>query len=101
MSDYKRALFQRGIPEYMHGGIIRWIEQGIEPGLFLQAVFSNNLMETFGQADDLNRNHILAYILYLHNDAPIGCWGSLQNYHEWHKKGGLKGLGYIDGVGED
>lgn len=78
------------IPEHMHDALRRWIEHGIEPGSFLTAVLTNDLKEAVACADHINMNALPRYILYLHNYAPRGCWGSKERVRAWevwhHKK---------------
>ena len=73
------------IPEYMMGGIERYIEHGIEPGDFLTAVICNDLAEAVGRADDTNIRNIPAYLGYLYNEAPSPCWGSPAKFKAWMK----------------
>jgi len=54
-------------------------------GGFLQAVVSNDLKEAVGRADDININLIPKYVRWLYNYAPIGSWGSVENYERWIK----------------
>jgi hypothetical protein len=74
------------IPDYMIGGIERWIDHGIEPGGFLMAVLCNNLKEAVCQADDTNINLLPAYISFFYNDAPSQCWGSPEKVLAWKLK---------------
>ena len=71
------------IPDRMMPGITQYIEQGIRPGSFLQAVISNDLKEAIGQADDENINNLPAYVGYFYNEAPSLCWGSVQRMEGW------------------
>ena len=77
MSEFGR------IPERMHGGLTRWIEQGIPPGDFLQAVIKNDLAEACRRADDENQHLLFDYIKYFYNHAPPQCWGSEKNFKAW------------------
>jgi len=63
--------------------LIRYTDQHIPTGSFLQAVISNNLTEAVCQADDENMENLPAFITYLYNYAPAGCWGSTENYKKW------------------
>ena len=83
MSEYTFREFY--IPERMMGGLTRYIEEGIEPGHFLAAVICNDLREAVGRADDENIRNIPAYLGYLYNKAPSGCWGSKTNFVNWLK----------------
>ena len=82
----------RLIDAYRRDGVLRWIEHGIDGGSFLMAVFSNDLKEAFGRADDINAARLRDYIVYLYNYAPTGCWGSPDNVKAWRKAGGLEGI---------
>lgn len=80
------------LPAYMQAGMRRYIENGIPPGSFLTAVLSNDLMEAFRRADDVNRLAMLDYAMFLHNEAPCGCFGSPEHVKDWIAQSGLAGL---------
>lgn len=80
------------IPGHMHGGVRRWIENGIPPGSFLAAVLSNDLREACARADDVNRNRLHDIVSFFYSYAPNGCWGSPDRFQDWMKSGGLAGL---------
>ena len=79
----QRVMTECHIPEYMQGGLVRWLQNGIEPGSFMLAVLENNLSEACNRADDTNRHHLYDYVYFLHNYAPIGAWGSPDNVRRW------------------
>ena len=85
MIDYSR------LPEHIQGGVRRYIEDGIPPGSFLQAVMSNNLKESFMYADDTNIERMFDIVDFFYNEAPIECWGSKEKMSHWVEKGGLNG----------
>ena len=64
------------IPGRMMGGIRRYVQYGIIPGDFLQAVISNNLVEAVKKADYGNIDNLPAYASYLHEEVPSNIWGS-------------------------
>ena len=74
------------IPDYMTGGLERYIEHGIDPGDFLTAVICNNLVEACAAADDTNLRNIPAYAAYLYNRAPRECWGSREKMQQWMQR---------------
>jgi hypothetical protein len=77
-------IFQKWyIPERMQGGILRYIEHGIEPGHFLSAVFRNDFVGIAGRADDENLENLPAYANFLYNYAPQTCWGSKEKVDNW------------------
>ena len=76
LSDNAKAkMYECGIPEYMHGGIVRYYENGIPPGGFLSAVIDNNLREAAGRADAQNQQALIGYVTWFYNYAPGGTWG--------------------------
>lgn len=79
------------IPERMMGGIERYVEHGIIPGEFLQAIICNDLQEAFRRADDENFENIAAFVGYFYNKVPASAWGSYEEMTQWSEKGGLKG----------
>jgi len=71
------------IPEHMQPGLCRFILFGIPAGDFLTAVLENDFMRAAGRADDVNRNALLGYIMFLYNYAPTGCYGDTDRVHAW------------------
>lgn len=80
-----------GLPDHMQGGMKRYVEHGIEPGSFLAAVLSNDLMEAVKRGDSVNQHALVSYVRFLYNQAPAWCYGSPANYAAWVKLGGLAG----------
>ncbi len=81
-----------GIPRYCRASLRRWIEEGTEVGDFLTAVLSNDLRKAVCYADEDNRKALLAYVHFLHTDAPSECWGSPEKLKAWKEAGGLAGI---------
>jgi hypothetical protein len=77
------------IPDYMIGGLCRYIENGIEPGSFLSAVLCNDLRAACECADDTNRHRLFEYVQFLYSYAPASCWGSQERFEKWLDEGGL------------
>lgn len=73
------------VPEHKLGALNRYIENGIRPGSFLTAVLSNDLMQAFKQADDLNIANMFAIVKHLYNEIPIAAWGSYEKVRAWIK----------------
>ena len=80
------------IPDQMMGSIKRYIEYGVIPGNFLQAIICNNLKEAVGKADDENIDNLPAYIGYFYNEAPTNCWGSHKRMVDWADQLGRNGV---------
>jgi hypothetical protein len=76
------------VPAHMREAILWWIEKG-EPapemmGSFLYALLTNNLMEAFARADAENTAHMREWTLFLHDYAPMGCFGSKERVAMWY-----------------
>ncbi len=71
------------LPEHIRGTVKRYIEEGVPTGGFLQAVISNDLKESFAQADDINRKRMFDIVLFFYNEAPGPCWGTPERYQDW------------------
>ena len=74
------------IPDYMRGGIERYINDHIRPGSFLTAIISNDLKEAIFCADDFNLNNLPAYVAYFYNETDSRCWGSKEKMEAWIEK---------------
>lgn len=74
------------IPPRMMDSLQRYIENHIKPGSFLSAVIQNNLKRACDYADDENLENLPAYVGFLVNQAPLGCWGNLDNFINWVNK---------------
>ena len=72
-----------GLPDYMRGGMQRYIEQHIKPGDFLCCGLANNLCGAVEHADDDNLKLLGIYVRWLYNNAPSGCYGSAEKFGSW------------------
>lgn len=79
------------LPLHMQDGMRLYVEHGIQPGSFLTAVLSNDLMRALGRADDINLHALPAYGRFLYNDAPSWCFGSPEKVEAWIERGGMLG----------
>ena len=79
------------IPKHIRGAVRRYIEQGVIPGQFLQAVIRNDLIDSFARADDVNRDRLFDIVRFFYNEAPAECWRSEKKMIAWHQKGGING----------
>ena len=69
--------------QYVADGIRNYIETGRPMGGFLTAVFENNLFGAVGKADLENRRDLTKLVIWIYNNAPMGCWGSPKKVSEW------------------
>ncbi|CUH60271.1 hypothetical protein [Thalassobacter stenotrophicus] len=80
---------RRWIPAHMRAGLARYILLGILPGSFLRSVLQTDLIQATAKADEVNREQLYKYVLFLVNYAPAGCCGSLEAIQQWSVRGGL------------
>jgi hypothetical protein len=73
------------IPMHTRGALERYVVNGYEPGSFLMAVLTNDLMGAVGRADDMNRYALFDICLWLYNEAPSNCHGSFETVVEYIK----------------
>jgi len=78
------------LPDYMREGMKLYIEDGIMPGSFLQAVICNDLVGSFAKADDVNIEHMKDYANFLYNEMPMDAWGSRGKMEKWVEKKALE-----------
>lgn len=85
MDRYERMekLFELGIPERMHQGILDYLDHGFMPGHFLTAVICNDLAKACAKADDENQRKLPDYVKFFWNYAPSNCWGSKETMLNW------------------
>ena len=75
------------LPEHIRPGFQEYIEHRIQPGGFIMAVLCNNLVESFGRADEINQGRLFDIVSFLYNEAPSICWGSQEKVEAWLAEG--------------
>lgn len=78
------------LPEHMQDGARRYIEDGVHPGSFLEAVLANDLLQALRKADDINMQSMQQWGRFLY-EIPAICHGSYEKVNSWCDKGGLVG----------
>lgn len=71
------------IPPNIKLALDKWASNGDIPGDFVLAVLHNDLMDAVCRADADSLASIRDIVLYVYNDLPSPCWGSLQNVNLW------------------
>ncbi len=79
------------LPSHIRFGMFRWIEFGDLPGHWMQMVLQNNLVQSWGFADETNRERMGDIVGFMYNEAPGPVWGSEAKIKEWAEKGGARG----------
>ena len=87
MTDYRKVPV-----DYMAGGVQRYIENGIPPGSFLRAIFSNDLKDAVRCADDCNIRYLPEWARFMYCEMPSESQGSPEKVAAWIAHGGLAGL---------
>ena len=67
----------------------RYLFSGVEPGHFLTAVLTNNLLDSCNRADDENILLLPNYIKFLYNCVPGNAWGSAEAVTAWIENRGF------------
>jgi hypothetical protein len=93
-----QATFYKGpagtyIPMRMLNPIKAYLDQGLYPGSFLEAVLTGDLVGAILHADDENIKNIPAFVDYFYNMASPDAWGSKEKVNAWIRSSGLMGRG--------
>ena len=79
------------LPDYMQGGVARYVVCGIKPGSFLLAVFSLEKEIAARRADTTNISCLTTWFGFVANECPADCFGSPDKVRAWVERGGLIG----------
>lgn len=82
-SDIAQRKLEVMVLSNLQGGIIRYINHGIDPGHFMSAVISNDLKESLNRADENSRKNLFDIVSWFYNYAPHDCWGSKERFNTW------------------
>jgi hypothetical protein len=63
--------------------LVNYGKSGVPVGDFLRSVLTNNLTLTICRADESNIKQIKEIVMFVNNELPSGCWGSLDKYESW------------------
>lgn len=75
------------IPECSMEALMRYTEHHILPGIFLRAVLEGDLHRAYRRADPTNLWLLPIYAAWLHNEAPMQCYGSPELVRAWVEQG--------------
>lgn len=62
--------------------LIRYRDEKIPTGGFLNAILENNLFNAMGKADQINRFQIFGICQFINMELPIGIYGSPKKVNE-------------------
>lgn len=71
------------IPRDIKQQIDNYIDEGVPPCEFLQAVLVNDLRGSIIAADETNRYDLYDIVVYLENYVPNMSWGNLERIERW------------------
>lgn len=71
------------IPEDTMSALTLYVNEGIRPGSFLQAILHNDLFGAHARADKENYNAISLIVSYIYNEIRGDCWGGPQIMREY------------------
>lgn len=80
----RARLEECGVPESLHGGLVRYLVDGVRPGSFLAAVLQNDLHEAVLRAHPSDNLLALTELVrFLFNETPADCWGAPDKVTAW------------------
>jgi len=71
------------LPQHMRGPMQRYLDYGIPPGGFLEAVLANDLSGAVARADAVNRRYLPEIVSFVQWYCPVACWGSPDAVSDW------------------
>ena len=71
------------LPQETKDDIDVFVEHGIPPVGWLEAVLSDRFTAAALQADEKNAAALVAIAAYLHWEIPSACWGSRDKVADW------------------
>lgn len=69
--------------EHLREGIIRYVEDRVQTGGFLEAVLCNDLREAVGRADTTSFQYLKELVSWVYWNIPSACWGSPAKVRAW------------------
>ena len=79
------------LPEHLRSGMQRYLEDGMLPGGFLQAVLKNDLAESFARADLESQAAMFDIVVWLNTECPGTAWGNEEKVKAWTLERGAEG----------
>ena len=84
LPDYQPERLGELVPEHLHGGLRRYIEQGLRPGGALWAILCNGpAFSVLAKCDDEVAPRLRDIYRFLYTYAPGRCWGTQELCEAW------------------
>ncbi len=80
---FNTARYEDKIPPLVLAALVRWGKQETLVGDFLTSFLSNNLMTAIAKADKDSLAAFRNIMLFVHNELPSQCHGSLKKVEAW------------------
>ena len=85
--EMAESLQKAEIPDHLHGGLMRYVLQGIRPGGFLSACIALKVEEAVQRAaDEPTKRSIPKITTWLLTEAPEECVGTQELMDAWIAK---------------
>jgi hypothetical protein len=81
--EYYSRLEKTDVPRHLHGGLVRYVVHGLQPGHFLTAVLNNDLAESIKRADEDSAAGLVSLVRFLVNEFPYQAWGNTDRVENW------------------
>ncbi len=78
--------YEGKIPPLVLAALVRWGKQKTPVGDFLTAFLSNDLMKAISKADENSLAAFRHIMLFVHNELPSQCHGSLKKVEAWEEQ---------------
>ena len=80
---FNTAHYEDKVPPPVLAALVRWGKQETLVGDFLTAFLSNDLMTAISRADENSLAAFRHIMLFVHNEMPSQCHGSLKKVVAW------------------
>lgn len=81
--DLERSARDRGVPRHLIPSLVEYVVDRCPTGRFLEAVLSNNLIETMQRADNSSLAGLVPLMSFIKWHIPADCWGSPEKVKAW------------------
>lgn len=83
LDDGLKQSYYDQLPTEMLPNVYRYVIDGLQPGHFLTAVITNNLLDAVNRADSRNLKALGTWIKFFYNVCPSGCYGNIETMKNW------------------
>jgi hypothetical protein len=73
----------KDLPKHFYDSLKLYLEHGCQPGQFLTAVLSNDLVRAVTYADPEAMASLKRIVQFVYNDIPSPCWGTPDRVQAW------------------